>query len=88
MKKKLVYLSAMVCLVLLAVMAQPRTAAAISCSGDFCGCDAAEQVCAAECPPVGDPAHNSCVHECSRGSIQCAVCCCCEAPACPLYCGG
>lgn len=82
--KKIGYLFVMFCLIVLTIVTAPAKASA-SCSGDQCGCYDGQPECIAECPPVGDPAHMACVHDCIRGSVQCSICCCCE-DTCPLYC--
>lgn len=84
MKAKLLSLCAMLCLVVLTIVAAPKVAAA-SCSGDDCGCGLDAIECRAECPPPGQPGSQQCYAACNQEDVHCSVCCCCE-DACPLYC--
>jgi hypothetical protein len=69
----------------LASSAPPRKEWA-SCSGDDCGCNVDYAICAADCPPPGDPNRQACIHSCLHESILCALACC--GGCVPLYCGG
>jgi hypothetical protein len=83
MRTKLVSLSIMLCLVVLAIVGAPKTASA--CSGDDCGCGTQLSECMAECPPPGDPNRSACTMGCLQENHKCSVCCCCDL--CPTYCG-
>lgn len=69
---------------LVLALAAPERAEA--CSGDLCGCGAERESCLSGCDPA-DPAYLSCVKSCNRAELHCAICCCCDCPYCPPYCG-
>ncbi|HYG65799.1 MAG TPA: hypothetical protein VEL74_24670 [Thermoanaerobaculia bacterium] len=75
MKAKLVYVCAMLCVVLLAVVVAPSNT--LACSGDDCGCYLATFDCLANCPPIGHPDRLSCEVACNRAEVRCAIACCC-----------
>jgi hypothetical protein len=81
MKTKLLFVLVTFCLVLSALMVVPSEVVA-SCSGDLCGCSSACE----DCPSDPDPA--SCFRICRPWILRCSICCCCEEPYCPPYCGG